>query len=110
MATDADADREVVEEDQLVTRERSRIVRRLTRRRQRQRVADRSHRYPRRAATIGFPTTECPRARQLQRVGTLQLRALDDVVDRRESIPASRCLQRVERFLATPTNVPPANP
>src|SRR5438105_8536018 len=109
MAADTDAYREIVEEDQLVSTERAWIVRCLARRSERQRVSDRAHRRPRRAATIRLPAAEGSRASELQRVGALQLRALYDVIDRRESIPASRCLQSLERFLAESADVTPAD-
>src|SRR3954470_16536045 len=109
VAADADAYREIVEEDQLVSCKRSRFVRYMTRWRQWQRVADGSHCHPRRATTIRFPARERSRARQLERAGALELRPLNDIFDRRKSIPASRAFKSVGRFLAESADVPPAN-
>src|SRR3954468_10072281 len=109
VAADADAHREIVEEDQLVPCKRSRFVRYMTRWRQWQRVANGSHCHPCRTTTIRFPAAERSRASQLQRVGALELRPLNDVVDRRKSIPASRGFKSVERFLTQSADVPPAN-
>src|SRR5437762_8175170 len=109
MATDADANREIIEEDQLVPREWTRVVRRLPRRSERQRVANGTHRHPRRAPPIRLPTSERSRPRELQRIGPLQLGALYDIVDRGESVPASGCLQGLESFFAEPADMPPAD-
>src|SRR3954469_5295706 len=109
MTADADPDREVVEEDQLVPCKRARFVRYMTRGRQRQCIADGSHRYPRRATTIRFPAAKRSRPRQLQRIGALELRPLNDIVDRRESTPPPGNLESFERFLAESADVPPAN-
>src|SRR5438093_8874738 len=108
MAADTDADREVVEEDQLVTRERTRVIRCLSRRSEWQNVTHCPHCDPRGAASIRLPAAERSGARELQRIGSLQLCSLHDIVDRSETIPAPRCLQRLERFLAQPADVPPA--
>src|SRR5450759_5475398 len=110
MSADADADREVVEKDQLVPRERTWVVRCPSRRSEWQAVAHRAHRDPCSAAAIRLPGAECSGARELQCVGALQLCPLHHIVDRCEAVPASRCFQRLERFLAEPANVPPPDP
>src|SRR4051812_32948190 len=107
MAADADADREVVEEDQLVARESSRIVRYPPRRSEREAVPNRADRDPRGAPAIRLPASERAGPRQLQRIGSLQLRSLHYIVDRCETIPPSSGLQSVERFLAQTADVPP---
>src|SRR5438876_4604607 len=108
MAADTDADREVVEEDQLVVCERTRVVRCVSGRSEWQNVTHCPHRNPGSAAPIRLPAAECSGARELQRVGSLQLCSLYDIVDRCEAIPASRCFQCLERFLAQPADVTPA--
>src|SRR5438876_2398690 len=109
MATDADADREVVEEDQLVACERTWVVRCLSRRSEWQNVTHCTHRDPCRAAAIWLPAAECSGACELQRVRSLQLCPLHDIIDRCETIPTPRCLQCFERFLAQPADVAPAD-
>src|SRR4051812_21835358 len=109
VTADTDADREVVEEDQLIARECPRVVRRLTRGRQGQSITHRAHCDPRRATSIWLPEPERPRASELQRIGALEARSLYDVVDRRESVPASRRLECLERFLAESADVSPAD-
>src|ERR1043165_7826916 len=109
MAVDADSDREIVEEDQLVTRQRTRLVRYVPRGCEWQTIANRSHCHPRRPATIRLPCGKRSGARQLQRIGALQFRSLHYIVDRREPIPAAGYLECLERFLAESANVPPAD-
>src|SRR5947209_7789595 len=96
MAADADPNREIIHENQLIACERTRLVRHLARRRQRQTISDRAHRHPRCSATVGLPAAECTGASELQRISTLKLCSVDNVFDRRKAIPASRCLERIE--------------
>src|SRR2546427_2556369 len=108
MAADTDADREVVEEDQLVACERTRVVRCVSGRSEWQNITNCPHRNPGGATSIGLPTAKSSSTRELQRVRPLQPGSLDHVVDRCEAIPASRCFQCLERFLAQPADVTPA--
>src|SRR6266404_2025821 len=109
MAVDTDADREVVEEDQLVARERTRVVGCDPCRSEWQAVPHRAHRDPRGAAAIRLPGTEGTGACEMQRIGPLQLCPLHHVVDRREAVPSSRGFQRIEGFLTEPADMTPAD-